>query len=864
MQESDLLDLLPDGEAKANSGTEHIKLVSLGCFCGPKLSFKHIGRGAVTLPFDWMRTRSCGLLKFMRQDFDGFFDFVKKIPVPGASMTTYRGYYHSFYHDDPSCPGMRERYERRIVRFKALESSEDPILFVRTIPSTNELDEVPELYTEIVTRYGKHACLLLIIDFQWTATGPAMVDGYPNLMVYYLTGSHHVGEDGTPTPPYCEPVLMALDWMVGRPIEAMRFPDMGKIKACADETHWGLEGLGGLTAFEPTLDCSPDEPLEVLPAGAAPAVPLPLPSQELEQMAGGRPQAPGQDGITIVSLGCSPATKMTLQAMGRSMQALPFDWTRVSHDGLLHFLHRGMDAPVREGLGAGTQRPTEKLGFLDCATRRPVPGSTLTLCRSHLHSFWHDDVGDPAARARLSERILNWNMLGKKGEPLLFVRAVATTSELARADELLSALARRYGPQSALLLIVDFQEANSGAYVVDGIDDMLVYFQKGSAHQGQSAAAPYFKAVQCALDWMNGEPLEASCIADLAALGSLAAPTNWGLVGPGGLHAFEGLGRPAPQGGGDGQSASRAALAEIAWLEFAKLEAAKDSFALVSLGCCPAVAQAIDLLGHGAEESPFDGIHIRLDGVVRFLLTDFREFFDVSSCEPLPGTGLSVRKSSVHMFCDGFPADSWTKAYQQVIDQFSQLARSARPKLFVYALASSDELGGVFMLHQELMAYFGAGIYLVALLGGQTESRVISVEGTDNVLIHFLVELVGTAVDAKPLCRPITQSLDWAAGKPTKASVATDMSAVRGLAKAFTATLQSPDGLSAFAEVAVDGASVQGRSIGSSTASSAASLLTGDFKAGDLKFSARAEAVAEAQQHRSPVGRALGELFNFS
>lgn len=50
---------------------DHITLVSLGCFCGPKLSFKHIGRGAETLPFDWMRTCGAALLKFMRNDFEG-------------------------------------------------------------------------------------------------------------------------------------------------------------------------------------------------------------------------------------------------------------------------------------------------------------------------------------------------------------------------------------------------------------------------------------------------------------------------------------------------------------------------------------------------------------------------------------------------------------------------------------------------------------------------------------------------------------------------------------------------------------------------------------------------------------------------
>merc|ERR1719238_420167 len=52
-------------------------LVSLGCYCGPKLSFKMMGYGSETLPFDWIRT-----------DIDGFFDFRTKLPVPGSGGTS--------------------------------------------------------------------------------------------------------------------------------------------------------------------------------------------------------------------------------------------------------------------------------------------------------------------------------------------------------------------------------------------------------------------------------------------------------------------------------------------------------------------------------------------------------------------------------------------------------------------------------------------------------------------------------------------------------------------------------------------------------------------------------------------------------
>lgn len=859
MQESDLLDMLPDGEAKADSGTDHIMLVSLGCFCGPKLSFKHIGRGAETLPFDWMRTRGSGILEFMRNDFEGFFDFVSKKPVPGCNMTTYRGYFHSFWHDDPSDAGMRTRYNRRIARFKSLESSENPVLFVRTIPTTDELAEVPELLQEIVSRYGKLACLLIVVDFQATAPGPAVVEGLDNLLIYFLTGSAHVDEHGAPTPPYGKPILFALDWMVGRPIEAMRFPDMAKIIACTDETHWGLQGLGGLNAFEASLAASAvpdDEPLDVAPAGAAPARAPPLCSRELERRSGQVAAGGAEDGVTVVSLGCSPATKMTLQELGRGCEELPFDWLQISHDGLLHFLHRGLEAPLRDGLGHGGQRPSETHGFLDIATRVAVPGTSMTMCRSHLHSFPHDDLGDPEIRVQLSERVKRWETLGNKGETLLFVRAVATTAELARADELLSALSKRFGPQACLLLIVDFQQANPGQYVVEGLDDLLVNMLEGSAHQNGSSRAPYREPILSALEWVKGEPLEAASVESLEMLHGIANHTNWGLIGPGGLRAFEGSSRAAERQDQE-QEPSAAVLAETAWLEEAKLEAAKDSFALLSLGCHAGIACALDSLGLGAEEGPFDALHIRLEGIVHFLRTDFRDFFDVSSEHQVPGTTVTLRRSPHHSFWDEFPKDSWQQAYRRGVDNWGQLARSSRPKLLVYALTDNAELDQVGVLLEELMVHFGSNMYLVIIVGGQDEERVVSVDGNYNLLVQFITQAVRTRADPRQYCKPIKSSLDWAVGRPLKAAVVQDLSALRSLVKPARADLTGPGGIHAFEEerrrtgdpAAAPSLGGSGSSAQSSSASSAG------------KGEAEHDATGEA---RSPVRQAFDRLFGLS
>jgi len=257
LQESDLMDRLPDGAGAGvvDVGTEHIRLVSLGNDCGPKLSFKHLGRGAETLPFDWSRSRMEGLFHFMRNDFDGFFSFVTKEPVPGIDrMVCYRDYLHSFWHDDPRDPGMQERYCRRIDRFHAIDAERQMVLFVRAVMLTSELSQAEELLAELIARFGRQAHLLIVLSQQTLARGAGVVQAASNLMVNFLEPGAH-NSDGFAV--YAEPVRVALDWMVGRPVDAMVFPDMAHVQGVATEMQHGLDGLGGLPGFEERPETAP-------------------------------------------------------------------------------------------------------------------------------------------------------------------------------------------------------------------------------------------------------------------------------------------------------------------------------------------------------------------------------------------------------------------------------------------------------------------------------------------------------------------------------------------------------------------------------------------------------------------------------
>uniref|UniRef100_A0A7S1WLB1 Uncharacterized protein n=1 Tax=Alexandrium catenella TaxID=2925 RepID=A0A7S1WLB1_ALECA len=252
-QESDLLDEIKPGENLCDELTNSVRLVSLGCYCGPKLSFQQIGRGAETLPFDWIRTRPEGLLHYLRSGFAGFYDFVTQEPVPGASsMVMYRDYLHSFWHDDPTDVHMRERYDRRIRRLQSINAEQQPVLFVRSIGSLEELQYVPELLSELSSRFGRRSLLMLIVDFQDKKThGPLVVRGHPNLLLYYFCRELH---DTSGLGPYDDAVRCGLEWAVGRDVGAAVYPSLEAAAAAATPMDFGGNGLGGLRAFEDTPD----------------------------------------------------------------------------------------------------------------------------------------------------------------------------------------------------------------------------------------------------------------------------------------------------------------------------------------------------------------------------------------------------------------------------------------------------------------------------------------------------------------------------------------------------------------------------------------------------------------------------------
>lgn len=257
-QESDMLELCARASS-CDETTSHVQLISLGCYCGPKLTFQKIGRGAETLPFDWLRTSLDGVLHMLRTNFQGFFEYTSRLPVPGYEpMVIYRGKLHSFWHDNPDEESMHERYTRRIARLYGMSSKDrrkgqetHPTLFVRVAASTDELPRIQELLDELTSIFGKEVFLLLILNWQVSFIGFASLSSIPNLLVYFADSSIHDREKQTvPGAPYAAAVQSGLQWAAGRPVKSVVFSELNLLLTKVDRNSWGYTGMGGLAAFE--------------------------------------------------------------------------------------------------------------------------------------------------------------------------------------------------------------------------------------------------------------------------------------------------------------------------------------------------------------------------------------------------------------------------------------------------------------------------------------------------------------------------------------------------------------------------------------------------------------------------------------
>lgn len=266
------MEMIPQGKVDLDIGTDHIRLVSLGGCCGPKLTFGEIGRGAEALPFDWILTKLEAILHFIRTDFLGFFEWVSMKPVTGSKMTMFRSRFHSFCHDDPDEPAMQEKYGRRMQRFNEIDANLEPVLFVRAVGTRQEVLKVPELLWELTSRFGKCAHLLLVIGFQKKAMGLACIRGQHNFLLVHLNAAAEGAWDTS----YGESIKTALQWTAGKPVHTGSYDSLQEAFDTSDELGQNVEN------FDQT-------PLQSLPLPARAPDPKPCPDKHYKPHVGAPP-----------------------------------------------------------------------------------------------------------------------------------------------------------------------------------------------------------------------------------------------------------------------------------------------------------------------------------------------------------------------------------------------------------------------------------------------------------------------------------------------------------------------------------------------------------------------------------------------
>jgi hypothetical protein len=214
--DSDGMDLLHGSKAeypRRQEALERMHVISLGSFCGVKLSIQRLGLGSAHLPLDWVRSTTAGVLHFLRSDFDGFFSVASQSEV--GNMRVFRSERHSFWHDDISNATVRAKLQRRIQRFLAMREDPKDLLFVRSCDSTDTLPEVETLYAELCARFGdgRRVLLLVIVDGQDHFEGPIQHEALPGVMFFAQYGvSQKQGErDDSDSQVYTKAISFAVE-----------------------------------------------------------------------------------------------------------------------------------------------------------------------------------------------------------------------------------------------------------------------------------------------------------------------------------------------------------------------------------------------------------------------------------------------------------------------------------------------------------------------------------------------------------------------------------------------------------------------------------------------------------------------------
>jgi len=158
--------------AKDGRFGKSLQVVSLGCACPVKQTMDELEVLQLAMPFDWLVTRVEGVLYFFRHQFRDFCHYDDKRIVGRHGFTSFRSAYHAFPHHDLQKGGASASFIRRghrlyqLVRSAAEDAAARPVLLVRIVASTREIDRSEELYALLRLIGGQRIFLLLVVTEQ--------------------------------------------------------------------------------------------------------------------------------------------------------------------------------------------------------------------------------------------------------------------------------------------------------------------------------------------------------------------------------------------------------------------------------------------------------------------------------------------------------------------------------------------------------------------------------------------------------------------------------------------------------------------------------------------------------------------------
>mmetsp|Transcript_104454 Transcript_104454/g.196689 ORF Transcript_104454/g.196689 Transcript_104454/m.196689 type:complete len:345 (-) Transcript_104454:118-1152(-) len=233
-----------------------LHIVSLGSTCFTKLTVRRLGLSDVTLPFDWIRCRMEGLLHFLANDFEDFFNFADKqeVILHDHPMTAYRSPMHSFWHDKLEDYAVRANIWKRVHRFLnlAIEDSRGSLLFVRTVATTAELSEIEHLFELLQTRRGNKQIYLLVVIGGQAVIGPILHAKHTGIIFWAQPEFEQLTTSMDREQPYEDAILFGVHYVLGdagADFGSYKFNDIPSVTAASElvdeggllqESHRGL------------------------------------------------------------------------------------------------------------------------------------------------------------------------------------------------------------------------------------------------------------------------------------------------------------------------------------------------------------------------------------------------------------------------------------------------------------------------------------------------------------------------------------------------------------------------------------------------------------------------------------------------